>query len=182
MRVIAFDPEVTRVAYSIWDDEELVEVGFLQRNYPYLYDFLSRLFDFANDHWVSKGLVAIEGQWLHPRARRKNVLTFQRLIEVREEIKNTFILAGWHVVVVPPQRWQIDILHCQPQDKRAKRKLLAQGVAKPYLEKLNVDEHFYDNHNIADAVCIGLWATHRFFDFVKEDDDKRVFAVKLEER
>jgi len=159
MTLIAFDPDVERVAYSLWKGEDLVDVGRIARGE----DFLKDLMTLAKKHHEFGAVCLVEGQWLHPKASRRNVLTFQRLIEVREEIVTVFSLVHWQVKVVPPQRWQLDILRCDKFTRRAERKLLSQSVAKPYLELLPEPYHAYiGDHNIADAICIGLWGVHRF--------------------
>lgn len=159
MTLIAFDPDVEKSAYSLWKGEDLVEVGKITRDK----DFLTNLMTLAKNHYEPGSVCVIEGQWMHPKASKRNILTFQRLVEVREEIATIFSLTHWQIKVVAPQRWQIDILRCNRFTRRAQRKLLSQFVAKPYLELLPSSYRVYiGDHNIADAICIGLWGVHRF--------------------
>ena len=153
MIIIAIDPDTKRIGYSIWENEHLKSWGLIDRDE----EFLDKMHKLSTTYDKDTRVLVIEGQWLHPRASKRNVLTFERLVEVRASITTIFECNGWIPIVVQPQTWQTNVLQCSSQTKRVDRKRYSMRLAS----ELAGQE--IDNHNIADAICLGYWATQNVY-------------------
>lgn len=149
MIIIAIDPDTKHIGYSIWDDGYLKKWGLIDRDE----NFLDKMHELSTTYDGDTRVLVIEGQWLHPRASKRNVLTFERLVEVRASISTIFERNGWIPIVVQPQTWQTNILQCSSQTKRVDRKRYSIKLAS------ELTRQEIKNHNVADAICLGYWAT-----------------------
>lgn len=156
MKLLALDQASIITGYSIWDDEQLCEVGKIrldgQELDARLYELREKIKKLILDNNITKA--AIEEIQMQASVGN-NVQTFKVLAEVMGVLIELFKELDLPYAVVSSNTWKAT---CQiPKQGRAQEKKAAQQFALTnYNQKVTQDE--------ADAICIGhhyikkIWA------------------------
>lgn len=127
-----------KLAYSVWKDGELVEVG--KATPKGFFPVLER---------YNPEIVAVEVPYL-----KKNPKTYERLSRALGVIQFAAEQTGSKLLTVHPSSWQSKILPIRPHARRPERlhwtKVIGEGIAG---RELDADE--------AAAVCIGQYVSGR---------------------
>jgi len=165
MKIVAFDPETEKPAWSEWVNGGLTRYGKLvykTRCKGIDQSFFEGVLALAED----SDLLVIEDQWIHPKATNQ----FPRVKELvisRGDISRDWLERGKPVVVVQANVWSRILASAtfrrrggktgsqwmSTEDIRKLSKIRAEDIKK----KARVKFGRRIDHNIAAAICMGDW-------------------------
>jgi len=142
MNILAIDPGKHYHYYSSWHNSKLMEYGKIDRNK------LETIKTLMEGH----DLIYIEDQYISPK-RLKRPGDIIALIRASSELLTIAKLLKKPVSTVSPRKWQSAVLKAGKIDRKEIKRRSREEASK-------IAENKITNHNIADAICIGLYVTH----------------------
>jgi|GEM_PF-3140071 len=167
MRVLSIDPEVVAPAFSVIEKGHIYIFGKFDRILDrkrkaerFNPDYQDEFHQIFTEYEVEA--VAIEDQYL-AYGKKRNIKNFKTLAKVAGEYELFSRLHGVEPELINPQQWQTSVLRCPSNMKRKKRKERSLFIAQNILG----DQYKLD-HNIADAINIGIYWDNRLSNRVPE--------------
>jgi hypothetical protein len=147
MRILSIDPGKRSIAWALWQDKRLILCGFEKHTDDNWYEGTKqRMFQLLESIMLPNKIV-VELPRMYPRDRNKRP----------NDLIDLATIAGMcgafgETILVHPQKWKGQL----PKHISAVRTL--QKLSK---EELIVVGELEKNHNVMDAVGIGLWFVRR---------------------
>lgn len=155
MRIVTFDPEVSRPAYSMWEDGKLQ--GYGKVLYRYEEKIIDPVFFEAMQRFAERSdVLVIEDQWL-PRNQPERIHTVKNLILVRAHIEYEWHRARKIVIPVQPLAWTKVVKRNNERLKSYEIRKRSVIVAQDISKQAGIGFSRKVDHNIAAAICMGHW-------------------------
>lgn len=151
MKILAIDPGKHHHSYSSWDGSRLVDWG----------KYSSEDLGFWSDLIKKHDKVYVEDQFIS-RGKNVSVKSMFSLVRAAQELITLAKLYGKDWERISPKKWESKVLHASRRMLRPELKRLSKLIASEVAGEKIVD------HDIADAICIGLAVVTKA---VKKDEE-----------